>query len=212
MIRAFLHRATGRLACAVTGGLAAAVLTALLANAPLGVLAGINAAALLFLVTGTAVLWPMDAATTRADARREALPPVAEEVVVAGASLAGLAGIALLLVLGGEHAGPLAAALALTGVFLSWAALHLMYTARYAALYFSGPAPGGIDFNSSEKPCYQDFFYFSFAVGMTYGVTDTAVSRTDIRSVVLRHSLLSYVFGAAVVATAINLVVGVFTG
>lgn len=44
---------------------------------------------------------------------------------------------------------------------------------------------------------------------MTYQVSDTAVTAGKIRSVALRHCLLSYVFGVAVLATAINLVVGV---
>ena len=45
---------------------------------------------------------------------------------------------------------------------------------------------------------------------MSLGVPDTSVSTTEIRAVVLRHSLLSYIFNAVILATAINLVVGVF--
>ena len=41
---------------------------------------------------------------------------------------------------------------------------------------------------------------------MTYQVSDTDVSSTDIRSVVLRHSLLSYLFGTVILAATINLV------
>jgi uncharacterized membrane protein len=44
---------------------------------------------------------------------------------------------------------------------------------------------------------------------MTYQVSDTAVSSSPIRAVVLRHCLFSYVFGAAILATTINLVVGI---
>ena len=46
---------------------------------------------------------------------------------------------------------------------------------------------------------------------MTYQVSDTDVSSPRIRSVVLRHSLLSYVFGAVVLASTINLVASVAT-
>jgi uncharacterized membrane protein len=45
---------------------------------------------------------------------------------------------------------------------------------------------------------------------MTYGITDTDVSRTAVRSVVLRHAILSFVFGTAILATAIALVAGTF--
>lgn len=57
-----------------------------------------------------------------------------------------------------------------------------------------------------------DFFYFSYNLGMTYQVSDTNVSHPLIRSVALRHCLLSYLFGISVLATTINLVAGVVTG
>ena len=43
---------------------------------------------------------------------------------------------------------------------------------------------------------------------MTYQVSDTDVSSTAIRSVVLRHCLLSYVFGTVILAATINVLVG----
>ncbi len=47
---------------------------------------------------------------------------------------------------------------------------------------------------------------------MTYQVSDTDVSRSQVRAIVLRHTLLSYVFGTSVLATAINLVASLVTG
>ncbi|ESQ01344.1 hypothetical protein EES44_18195 [Streptomyces sp. ADI96-15] len=47
---------------------------------------------------------------------------------------------------------------------------------------------------------------------MTYQVSDTNVSDPTIRSVVLRHCLLSYIFGTGILATAINLVIGIVGG
>ena len=44
---------------------------------------------------------------------------------------------------------------------------------------------------------------------MTYQVSDTSVASTQIRSIVLRHCLLSYAFGTVILATTINLVVGI---
>ena len=126
-------------------------------------------------------------------------------------SLCGLLGIVMLLVVGHSAQGRVAAAIALVGVFLAWASLHLMYAARYAHLYYSGTA-GGIDFNTDEAPAYRDFFYFSYNLGMTYQVSDTEVTSPEIRRVVLFHCLLSYVFGTAILATTINLVLGALTG
>ncbi|NUT45017.1 MAG: DUF1345 domain-containing protein, partial [Thermoactinospora sp.] len=61
---------------------------------------------------------------------------------------------------------------AVAGVFLAWAALHLVYATRYAYVYHQS-SPGGIDFNSNEAPAYSDFLYFSYNLGMTYQVSDT---------------------------------------
>ncbi|MFD0548398.1 DUF1345 domain-containing protein [Streptomyces rectiviolaceus] len=188
----------------------AGVAVGALTNAPLGILAGIAAAETLFVVAGWIVLWPMDAATTHRNVRREEFRPVTEELVVVGAALCGLIGIVVLLLLGDSGMGHAAAATALGGVFMAWAALHLMYATRYAYLYYLAPT-GGIDFNSDDPPAYSDFLYFSFNLGMTYQVSDTGVSSSTIRAVVLRHCLLSYVFGASILATTINLVAGIVT-
>ncbi|GAA1890021.1 DUF1345 domain-containing protein [Streptomyces durmitorensis] len=203
--------AVPRLAGAVVIGAAIGAVVGVLTRAPLGVLAGIAAAQTLFVVAGWIVLWPMDAATTHRNVRREEFRPVTEELVVVGAALCGLIGIVVLLLLGDSGMGHAAAATALGGVFMAWAALHLMYATRYAYLFYLAPR-GGIDFNSEDPPAYSDFLYFSFNLGMTYQVSDTDVSSSTIRAVVLRHCLLSYVFGASILATTINLVAGIVTG
>jgi len=131
-------------------------------------------------------------------------------------AISGLLGIAALMI---QDVSDIArATTALCAVFLAWAALNLMYAGHYAYLYYrhssTGEEPmasGGIDFNSDESPSYRDFLYFSYNLGMTYQVSDTAVSSTSIRQVVLRHCLLSYLFGTSILATTINLVVQVVT-
>ncbi len=156
----------------------------------------------------------MDAAASH-NVGGEDFRPIVDELVVVTAASGGLGAIIALQVAGGSSAGTLHAAVALIGVFLAWAALHPMYAARYAFLYYeeSGPetTTGGIDFNSTAPPAFRDFFYFSYNLGMTYQVSDTDVSSPEIRAVALRHCLLSYVFGAVILATTINLVAGILT-
>ncbi|MFF0473394.1 DUF1345 domain-containing protein [Streptomyces sp. NPDC004284] len=207
-----LSGAVPRLAASALAGAATGAAVAALTRKPLGVLAGIAAAETLFVVTGWLVLWPMDAATTHRNVRREEFRPVVEELVVVATSLCGLVGIVVLLLVGKTDLSHAAAAAALCGVFMAWAALHLMYATRYAYLYYALKPGGGIDFNSRTPPKYSDFLYFSFNLGMTYQVSDTSVSSPTVRSVVLRHCLLSYVFGASILATTINLVSGIVTG
>ena len=202
--------AVSRLAGALVAGALIGLLVAVLANPLTGVLAAIAGTATIFVVVGWIVLWPLNAAATRRTVQREDFRPVAQEIVIVVAALGGLAAIVMLL-LGGTGSGRTEAAIAPGGVFMVWAGLHLMYATRYAHLYY-GIAAGGIDFNSEEPPTYRDFLYFSYNLGMTYQVSDTGVSNATIRSVVLRHCLLSYVFGTVILATTINLVVGIVAG
>jgi uncharacterized membrane protein len=209
-LRAMPLPAPARLAISVVIGIVVVVVVGVLANPALGVLSGIAATGAVFVAAGVAVLWPMTSDSTRLYARREDYRPHGEELLVVAAALGSLAGIVVVLLLGTPATRNAAAAIGLAGVFMAWAMLHLMYTTRYAHLYYGEPV-GGIDFNSEEPPCYRDFFYFSYNLGMTYQVSDTGVSSTKIRSVVLRHCLLSYLLGTGILAATLNLVAGLVT-
>jgi uncharacterized membrane protein len=91
-------------------------------------------------------------------------------------------------------------------VFLSWFTVHTLFVLRYAHLYYGEPA-GGIDFaNQRETPDYMDFVYVAFTVGMTFQVSDTGITDRRIRRTVIRHAMLSYLFGTVIVGVAINVV------
>jgi uncharacterized membrane protein len=91
-------------------------------------------------------------------------------------------------------------------IALSWAVVHTVFALRYAHEYYS-PAPGGIDFKSGEyQPDYRDFAYVAFTVGMTFQVSDTDIANRVIRGTVLRHALISYLFGAIIVALMVNII------
>jgi uncharacterized membrane protein len=101
----------------------------------------------------------------------------------------------------------LLAATGVATVVISWLVVHSVFTLRYAMLYYTGN-DGGVNFNQAMPPRYSDFAYLSFTVGMTFQVSDTNLERPAIRATVLRHALLSYLFGAVILATTINLVAG----
>jgi uncharacterized membrane protein len=96
---------------------------------------------------------------------------------------------------------------AISSVVLSWAVVHTIFTLRYARLYYVG-TDGGIDFNQDQPPRYTDFAYLAFTLGMTFQVSDTDLKTSTIRATALRHALLSYLFGAVIIAVTINLVAG----
>jgi uncharacterized membrane protein len=132
------------------------------------------------------------------------------DVIVVIAALASLGAAALMLAGGGSGTASsrvFEGVLTVLAVGTGWVAVHTVYTLRYARHYLVNE-PGCIDFNSDDAPRLTDFAYLSFTLGMTYQVSDTALRTPEVRRIVLRHTLLSYVFGTVIVAATINLVVG----
>jgi uncharacterized membrane protein len=128
-------------------------------------------------------------------------------VILSLASVASVAGVAVLLV-GARTVGqfPVEALLGALVVACSWVLVHTLYTVHYGRLYYAEPGTPAIDFNG-DRPDYQDFAYLAFTLGMTYQVSDTNLLSRAIRRAALRHALLSYLLGAVVLACTINLVV-----
>jgi uncharacterized membrane protein len=192
-------------------GAAAAVVTGLLYRWSYAPLVGWGIAALAFELRAWIIVGGMDAEETRAHATIEDPSRAVSDVLVTGANLASLAAVGYVIIESGRAGGPvqrvMLAALALLSVAVSWVLVQTLYTLRYARIYY-GDTPGGIEFNSPEPPAYVDFAYLAFTMGMTYQVSDTNLQSREFRSVVLRHGLLSYIFGSVVLATTINLVVG----
>jgi uncharacterized membrane protein len=77
---------------------------------------------------------------------------------------------------------------------------------RYAHLYYTEPVGGIVFADLDASPDYLDFAYVAFTVGMTFQVSDTGIAKRAIRRSVIRHALLSYLFGTVVVGVAINVV------
>jgi uncharacterized membrane protein len=92
-------------------------------------------------------------------------------------------------------------------VILAWALVNTVFALKYARMYYQGePDRAGINFKADQPPCYADFAYMAFTVGMSFAVSETEPDSTAIRKVALGHALLSYAFGTGVLAVAINLV------
>ncbi len=205
--------ASTRLAASAAAAVVVGLVVATVTDVPLGVLAGIATLPAVFDLSAIVALSPMDGDTTRANSRREVFRPVVEEGIVVVIAIGSVAGIAVLQMLGDTASRNAAAAVGLLGVFTTWAMLHLMYSTRYANLYYDeGRHGSGIDFNNDDPPSYRDFQYFSFTLGMTYAVSDCNISTTAIRGVALRHGIISFVFGTVILAATINLVAGIVTG
>jgi len=192
---------------AVAGGTAAAF-TAW----QLSVLVGWDVAAATFVGLVWASVARFTPEQTREFATREDEGRVATSILLLGASVASLVGVGFALFKASNANTQGQAALkvaALATVALSWAVVHTLFTLRYAREYCTPPT-GGIDFKGAdEEPDYQDFGYLAFTIGMTFQVSDTDVQSRKIRRTVLRHSLLSYLFGSVILAVVVNVIAGI---
>jgi uncharacterized membrane protein len=153
-------------------------------------------------------LWKLNAHDTKAHASREDPSIRLSEFTVLAAGVALLAAVGLVLIRAGHAEGGTKAyliALGVVSVALSWMLVHTMFTLRYARTYYSQPE-GGIDFNEDDPPTYLDFAYLALTIGMTFQVSDTNLTSKAVRRIALGHAMLSYLFGAVIVALVINVV------
>jgi uncharacterized membrane protein len=202
------------------------VLARLAATAGTGALAGTIAAFVAPWQTVPLVVWDVTALTwvltvwlrvARLDAVATSLHATSEDprraladTMLLSASVASLVGVVLgTIKASSAHGGEkfFLLGVGILAIVSSWGMVHTIFTLRYAALFYTGP-DGGVDFNEEEEPCYADFAYLAFTIGMTYQVSDTDLTIKSIRHTALRHALLSYVFGTVIVATTINLAAG----
>jgi uncharacterized membrane protein len=206
--RASWQRVTARTHLLVSAGAGIAIgAVVAIGYGPLpGALSAWVAAASVFLGWTWTSIWPLDAQETARLARQEDPSRSARDVVLLLVAVVSLLTVGLV-IFRAHHAGPLRLALGVACVVGSWAVLHTIFILRYALLYYAEPV-GGIDFKQEPDPTYRDFAYVGFTVGMTFQVSDTDIGKSTIRTAVLRHALLSFVFGAVILAITINLLAG----
>lgn len=175
------------------------------------VIAGWAAACVVYIAWVWLKVWGMDARATRNHATEEDPGRRTADFVLLLAALAGVVAVVYILVdarqlAGGAQLG--VALLAVGSVALSWLLVHTLYTLRYARMYYRTGDGSGVNFNQEEPPQYSDFAYLAFTLGMTFQVSDTNVTNSTIRRAILRHTLLSYLFGTVIVAATVNLIAG----
>ena len=197
-----------RLVAAFSIGVIAGIAVAFFGPWALAVLAGWDAAAILFLAWVWLTIWPLDAESTNRYAHREDPSRALADGIVLTAAVACLGGVGFILVKAASASGGAKALYLAVGVFsvvFAWAAVHSIFTLRYAATYYAEPV-GGVDYNQKEPPRFSDFAYLAFTLGMTFQVSDTDLTTGTIRRLALRHALLSYLFGAVIIGLVINVV------
>ena len=198
----------GRLMASAAVGVVLGAVTAVFAPWQIAVLTGWCTGAVAFLGQVIGEVFGSDAARTKQIATREDVSHVLADVTLLTAAGASLVGVGFVLVKASQYHGVtrgLTAAFGALSVALAWLTLQTIFMLRYARIYYE--QGDGVDFGG-EAPDYHDFAYLAFTIGMTYQVSDTAITRRTLRRTVLRHALLSFVFATAFIAVLINVVGG----
>jgi len=134
---------------------------------------------------------------------------VAMLVLTVVAAIASLG--AILVELGsGQSTGRSGSQLALAAgtIVLSWIFIHTMFALHYAHEFHdeNGGRGGGMQFPGDDpEPDYWDFMYFAFTIGMCAQVSDVTISCKPIRRTAFGHSVISFIFNAALLALTVNI-------
>jgi uncharacterized membrane protein len=199
-----------RVSIALALGVLAAVLTGVLRSEwHYSPAVGWIVAATVYLAATWLVVARLDGAATEDHVKQKHEDGTAtvSHIIILVASIASLAGVGYLLVGAGpeRHLGE--AAVGILSVVAAWFAIHTTFMLRYAQLYYLGGESDVISFHQTDyRPRFLDFAYLAFTVGMTYQVSDTDLASRSMRGSVLAQGLVSFMLGAIVLASTINLV------
>lgn len=106
-------------------------------------------------------------------------------------------------------------ALSIAAIVLSWTLVHMLFSLRYAHLYYidarkleRDKIEGGLLFPGDDNPDFLDFVYFSFVIGMTCQVSDVQIASQRMRRLATLHGLIAFAFNTAILALFVNIVAG----
>lgn len=100
-------------------------------------------------------------------------------------------------------------ALAAFTVINAWMLIPMMFTMHYADMFYSAaPDARPLRFPDTQAPAFWDFAYFSFTIAAACQTADVSTTPGAIRKVLIVHSILSFVFNAAILGFAINVTAG----
>jgi uncharacterized membrane protein len=206
-----LVRTRPRLFIAIAVGIIVAAILFLATDwrAATKLLIGWNVAVVLYLVLAAALVARSDVHRLKRRAANQDEGNLAILVLVVAAAIASLGAIfAELATQAGQTRQPGQLILATATVVLSWAFIHSIFALHYAHEFYGegrDRQKGGMSFPDDNEPDYWDFAYFAFTIGMCAQVSDVTVSSKSIRRTVLTHSIVSFLFNAALLALTVNI-------
>jgi uncharacterized membrane protein len=200
--RLFISAAIGLITALV---LPAASITRMLIGWDVGVLIYLVAAAVVMTQCSSASAMQSNAAAQDEGGFAILILSVAAAIASLGAIFTELATI--------ERTNPsygLYVTLAIGTVVLSWCFTHTIFALHYAhGFYGENLRKSGLKFPGEGQPDYWDFVYFAFVIGMTFQVSDVAITNKSIRRTVVAHGALSFFFTAAIISVTVNIAANV---
>jgi uncharacterized membrane protein len=173
----------------------------------IGVMTGFDVAAAVFLAS----LWPLFGTDVPGIRARAAANDANRGLLLA---VTGVVMVAVLTAVGaelqkGEPPTGATKAVIVGTLGLAWLFSNMVYALHYAHLFYSrdrkaGGDIGGLNFSGTGKPCYSDFVYFAFTLGMTFQTSDTGVTAAGMRRIVTVHCFAAFCFNLGVLAFTIN--------
>lgn len=101
-------------------------------------------------------------------------------------------------------------ALPLATLIIAWLFGGVVMALHYAHIFYdtdrANADHGGLIFPQTPTPLYWDFAYFSLNLGMTYQVSDVAISSPRLRRIVILHCFAAFLFNIGVLALSISTV------
>jgi uncharacterized membrane protein len=180
------------------------------ADGPSRILIAWDIGVILYLGFAYAAIASFDLKRARLRASEQDEGAIAMLALVVCAAIASLA--AIVAFLGGakeaREAHGFYFAFAVATIILSWLLIQTTFALHYAHEFYGEGADrrqGGLDFPGDPKPDYWDFVYFAFVIGMTFQVSDVAVTGKRMRHFVVAHGMVSFFFSVAILALAVNI-------
>jgi uncharacterized membrane protein len=169
-------------------------------------LAAWDTGAIVFLVWVWATIFRKDAAATASLALAEDQSRAAADTTLLGASVTSLVAVAFTLAEAGRNSGASAAlltALALASVALGWAAIHMVFTLIRPPLLHTAHRRDRLSRRATRlSRCVLHSLHHRYDLsGLRHGGEPK-----EIRHTVIRHALMSFLFGTMIIAVTINVV------
>jgi uncharacterized membrane protein len=175
-------------------------------------LIGWDVGVLIYLVAVAAMMSGSSVAAIRRNAASQDEGAFALLILTVAAAMASLGAIfAELAVI--DRANPnygVYVALAIITVVLSWMFTQTIFALHYAHEFYGEHGRSNcLKFPNDGAPDYWDFIYFAFVIGMTFQVSDVAVTHKSVRRLVVAHGVLSFFFTTAILALTVNIAANV---